>query len=289
MSETTFTHYLARRHQNSTLKAHQQNLGYWMAWLDGQGRPEAKNASYADLLAYVRHERARGLDVSTLNLRLASLRKYYGFLIEAGQLLVNPAGGLHLRGKVRRVIREPLAPAELEALYQGYSRRAKGDGARLVDVRNAVILGLMVYQGLHSGELGRLEVGHIHLDEGKVYVPGGARSNPRELTLAITQVLLLDRYLHQVRPRLGPLGNKLFCGNVRNHLAALIPQLRQLHPGVRSALHIRASVILGWLKVHNKRQVQYMAGHRHIESTERYSLQEMDALTDQLAKHHPFG
>jgi integrase/recombinase XerD len=272
MPETTFTHYLARRHQNSTLKAHQQNLGYWMAWLAGQGRPEAKNASYADLLAYVRHERARGLDVSTLNLRLASLRKYYGFLIEAGQLLVNPAGGLHVRGKVRRVIREPLAPAELEALYQGYSRRAKGDQARLVDVRGAVLLGLMVYQGLHSGELGRLEVGHIHLDDGKVYVPGGARSNPRELTLAITQVLLLDRYLHQVRPRL-----------------AIIPQLQRLHPGVRNALHIRASVILGWLKVHNKRQVQYMAGHRHIESTERYSHQEMDALTDQLAKHHPFG
>ena len=289
MPETTFTRYLAARHRQSTLAAHEQNLGYFRAWLAAQGLQEAKNASYADLLAYVRHERARGLDVSTLNLRLASLRKYYAFLVEEGLLEVNPAAGLHIRGKVRRVIREPLAPAELESLYQAYSRRAKGDGARPVDVRNTVLLGLMVYQGLHSGELGCLEVGHIRLDEGRVYIPGGARSNPRELALSITQILVLDQYLHQVRPRFGPPGERVFQGNVRGHLQAMIPELQRIHPGIRNALHIRSSVILGWLKVHNKRQVQYMAGHKHIDSTERYSLQEMDSLTDQLAKHHPFG
>jgi integrase/recombinase XerD len=147
----------------------------------------------------------------------------------------------------------------------------------------------MVYQGLHSGDLGRLEVGHIRLDEGRVYVPGGARSNGRELALSITQILVLDKYLHQVRSRFGPPGERLFQGDVSGHLAAIVPGLQKINPSVRNALHLRASVILGWLKVHNKRQVQYMAGHRHIESTERYSLQEMDSLTDQLAKHHPFG
>ena len=159
-----------------------------------------------------------------------------------------------------------------------------------MEVRNTVLLGLMVYQGLHSGGLqGAWEVGHIRLDEGKVYVPGSARSSPMAApghhaghsswTSTSTRRSRGSR----------PVGDKAFSGNVRNHLAALIPQAPAAPSGVRNALHIRASVILGWLKVHNKRRVQYMAGHRHIESTERYSLEEMGSLTDQLAKHHPFG
>ncbi|TDW91901.1 tyrosine-type recombinase/integrase [Dinghuibacter silviterrae] len=289
MPETSFTHYLAARHRESTLVEHLHNLGYFTRWLAGHGLPEPKKAGYADLLAYARQERVRGIDVSTINLRLTSIRKYFAFLVETGTLAVNPAAGLHIRGKIRRVIREPLTLAELEALYQAYSRQAKGDGARPAHVRNAVILGLMVYQGLHSGELGHLEMGHIRLDDGKVYIPGGARSNPREMALATAQVLLLDKYLCQIRPRLGPVGEKVFPGNIDNHLAALIQALKQINPSVRNARHLRASVILEWLKVHNKRQVQYMAGHKHIESTEHYALQEMDSLTDQLAKHHPFG
>lgn len=38
---------------------------------------------------------------------------------------------------------------------------------------------------------------------------------------------------------------------------------------------------------HNKRQVQYMAGHKYITSTEMYELQELETLTKQLSKHYP--
>jgi len=43
------------------------------------------------------------------------------------------------------------------------------------------------------------------------------------------------------------------------------------------------------LSQHNKRQVQYMAGHKYITSTEMYEVQQLETLTDQLSKHHPFG
>jgi len=32
-----------------------------------------------------------------------------------------------------------------------------------------------------------------------------------------------------------------------------------------------------------------MAGHKFITSTEKYAVQELETLTDQLSKHHPFG
>jgi site-specific recombinase XerD len=66
-------------------------------------------------------------------------------------------------------------------------------------------------------------------------------------------------------------------------------RLQGINPSVTNALHIRGSVIINRLKQHNKRQVQYMAGHKYISSTEAYALQEMDTLQDELSKHHPFG
>lgn len=32
-----------------------------------------------------------------------------------------------------------------------------------------------------------------------------------------------------------------------------------------------------------------MDGHKYISSTEAYAVQELDALQDELSKHHPFG
>jgi hypothetical protein len=43
------------------------------------------------------------------------------------------------------------------------------------------------------------------------------------------------------------------------------------------------------MKQYNKRQAQYMAGHKYIPSTEMYEVQELESLTDALAKYHPFG
>jgi hypothetical protein len=32
-----------------------------------------------------------------------------------------------------------------------------------------------------------------------------------------------------------------------------------------------------------------MAGHRYIDSTEKYAVQQIGELSDLLVKHHPFG
>jgi hypothetical protein len=66
-------------------------------------------------------------------------------------------------------------------------------------------------------------------------------------------------------------------------------EIQGLNPIVTNALHIRGSVILNWLKIHSKRQVQYMAGHKYISNKEKYAAQEVEDLQDALSKHHPFG
>ncbi|MDF1573072.1 MAG: hypothetical protein P1P82_15795 [Bacteroidales bacterium] len=53
------------------------------------------------------------------------------------------------------------------------------------------------------------------------------------------------------------------------------------------AKQIRSSVITHWLKHYNLRQVQYMAGHKYVSSTERYQQNNLDKLQGQLEKYHP--
>ena len=60
----------------------------------------------------------------------------------------------------------------------------------------------MIYQGLDSGEIARLETGHVNLSEGKIYIPSGKKNNSRTLRLQASQILPLKTYLEETRPDL---------------------------------------------------------------------------------------
>ena len=134
-----------------------------------------------------------------------------------------------------------------------------------------------------------MEVGHISLGAGTVYIPSTGKGNSRTLLLQSAQVLPIHEYLQDTRPQLKPKGEELFPGNQHNTVDRLVQELQGINPAITNALHIRGSVNINWLKLHNKRQVQYMAGHKYISSTEAYAVQEMDTLQDELSRHHPFG
>ena len=67
-----------------------------------------------------------------------------------------------------------------------------------------------------------------------------------------------------------------------NTISLLTDELKGINPQIKNARHIRASVILHWFRQYNKRQVQYMAGHKYINSTEIYEVQELETLTSNL-------
>jgi site-specific recombinase XerD len=291
-----FKSYLTeRRYRESTVNGHLQNIGYFLKWVGANGLHELENISYNDLLNYVQYEQKRSKDVSTINLRISSISKYFEFLKTEGTVIRNPARTLRIKGKAKTVIQNPLKYDELLNLYNSYKEIKKEvsqhkEKSQLAHQRNIIIVGLLIWQGLHSGELEKLEVNHINLTEGIIYIPSTARSNSRELKLSTQQILTLHSYIHGgTREKLKPQADELLPGNLHNTVSLLTEELKGINPQIKNALHIRASVILYWLRQHNKRQVQYMAGHKYIHSTEMYEVQELETLTDQLTKHHPFG
>ncbi len=223
----------------------------------------------------------------------ASITHYFDYLKKQDEVKKNPVGLLRVKGTVKRVIENPLSTEELQALYDHYRLLKKASqhqhNTDMAHHRNTVILGLLVNQGVHSGELQKMEVSHISLGAGTVYIPSTNKSNSRTLQLLPAQILPIHEYLQETRLLLKPKGEELFPGNLHNVIYALVQELQGINPIITNALNIRGSVIINWLKQYNKRQVQYMAGHKYISSTEAYAIQYLDTLQDELSKHHPFG
>ncbi|HLZ16958.1 MAG TPA: hypothetical protein VKQ08_07955, partial [Cyclobacteriaceae bacterium] len=116
------------------------------------------------------------------------------------------------------------------------------------------------------------------------------------LQLESHQIMDLNEYLTQLRPQIleksGQKTNRLFVsieGGFKLRLDVPMRQLRKQNPKVENADQLRASVIVKWLKQYNLRQVQYLAGHRFISSTEAYQQSDMEGLTEEVNQFHPLG
>ncbi len=291
MIEDFKIYLIARRFMQSTINGHLLNVGYFLKWIENNGLHEAENLQYTDLLNYVNYEQKQNKDVSTINLRISSISKYFEFLKQENLITRNPARTLRIKGKAKTIIQNLLSYDELLNLYNGYKSIEKivpshiKEKSELAHQRNIIIVGLLIWQGLHSGELEKLEINHVNLNEGIIYIPSTTRSNSRELKLSSQQIITMHTYIHGgVRDKFKVSNERLFSGNLHNIVQLLIEELKGIDLQIKNAQHIRASVILYWLRQYNKRQVQYMAGHKYIHSTEAYEIQEMETLTNQLTK-----
>ena len=70
-------------------------------------------------------------------------------------------------------------------------------------------------------------------------------------------------------------------------LSNLLHDLRKANGRIKSLRQLRASVIVDWLKRYNLREVQYMAGHRYVSSTESYGAHDVEALSKDMDVYHP--
>ena len=154
----------------------------------------------------------------------------------------------------------------------------------------------MVYQGLNTTELIHLELEDLQLYKGKIYIKSGARSNSRTLELKSWQVIELLEYVKEVREeikmhkKVG--GERLFIPNnarLGNTIQVILKKLKQINHKVTNGNQIRASVITNWLKQYNLRQVQILAGHRYISSTERYLEDDLESLHEIVNNFHPIS
>lgn len=161
------------------------------------------------------------------------------------------------------------------------------------DIRNKVLMGLFIFQGLRSKEIRLLTIYCVDFDGNTVKIPKSNKSNGRILKLDSPQIKLLKKYMDASRKSI--IGNNttnlLFVTGRANHsikgiLNQIYPILKKL-PYRPSMGLIRTSVIKNWLELYDLRMAQYLAGHRYISSTERYLQMDAKQLKGIVEQFHP--
>ncbi|WP_343321606.1 tyrosine-type recombinase/integrase [Sphingobacterium multivorum] len=271
--------------KESTIAQHVLYVGYFQLWSDKEGLT-LQQTSQREVLDFIGHQKTEGRSVNQLNRILLSLRYWFSYLNKRNIVNSNPASGLQVKGAVRNVPTGLLERNELDNLYESYT--AKDDRT----YRNKTMLGLLVYQALTLEELEKLRPENLKLREGKVTIPETTNNAGRTLDLKPFQILDLQEYILVIRPRIQSQSERLFTGRndlekLKNTLLHLCYALKRINPKVKHATQIRQSVITEWLKEKGLRQVQYMAGHRYVSSTERYLTTNLEDLREALNKHHP--
>jgi integrase/recombinase XerD len=277
--------------------------GYFLQWLEIE-RLEWEEVIYNDMLNFIDHCRLEGKSRQLVNNKLRSIRNFYQYQKEMDPSVHNPALNLLIRGTYQKLPSGNISFATLESLHSTYPKKT------LRDKRNKIILGFLVYQAVTTGELQRLGPDNLQLSKGTIFIPGTRKSNSRYLQLQPHQILDLDAYVKRVRPKIlkgvnnprparkpnqvnhAKLKDRLFTSingseDLRSSMLHMFKTIKKKYPEIYNAKQIRSSVITHWLKDNNLRQVQYMAGHKYVSSTERYQLNNLDNLQSKLEKYHP--
>ena len=155
---------------------------------------------------------------------------------------------------------------------------------------------MQTIQGLTISDLKRVEMEHLELYKGKIYIPRGKRGNSRTLELKPWQVIEFLEYINEVRPKLLPSNNQevtqvfIAANNkLSDMVLGIMKKLKKTNHKVINVNQIRASVIVNWLSQYNLRKVQILAGHKYISTTERYIQEDLKQLQEVINNYHPLN
>jgi integrase/recombinase XerD len=264
----------------------------FMVWLD-KNSMTLSECGYSDVLSFLKRLKDDHFSLANQNTHITAIRQLYECQVRLEKLAHNPLVNLVVRGFIKRLPHDLLTPEQLSKIFDSYKPQGP------YQQRNKVILGLYINQGLIRMEMSRLELQDVNLAKGTIRIRENVKLNERTLTLAAHQVLSMHEYISTVRPQLirqseEEKGNRLFfsysSGQTTNEiLKKLLSDVRRRNPEMTSFFQVRSSVISNWTREKPMREVQYMAGHNSLISTQRYQDVNLQDLQASLNEYHPLS
>ena len=247
--------------------------------------PKAENYTYQQIISYLNTVK------TNKQIRLASIKRYYDYLLETGQRNDHPCKYVKLKDKHKPIqVQNLFSSTELELLLDRENRFNN------LDVRNKVAISLLIYQALTSEELMNLRTRDVDLDEGTIYIRRGAKQSARTLTLRTKQIKLFYNYIYESRKALVQTNVDELLISIRgvkmsvDGIHSMIQPLQALYPDrALNPQTIRQSVICNLLNERKEpiEDVQMFAGHRWPSTTERYKRMDLENQLEEINKWHP--
>ena len=179
----------------NTRKARTNDARKFARWFtQANGESFAVNrVTQRDVVDFKQHaRRTEGQSVSTVNRALVSLRKYFGWLVEAGHLPANPVAG------VKELRKQQTAP---KGLSQQQVRKLLREVEIRQDIRASAIFHLMLYTGCRVSDIANLEISDVVMlpRSGSVTFRHGKGNKERIVPLPLPARKAIQAYLN-VRP-----------------------------------------------------------------------------------------
>lgn len=295
-----YLEYLHQQDYSESSIAHsKKRIQCFYQWLTKR-KLTAELITYKDTIQYIKHLQQTHVKPQTINNNLSSLRLFFNYLVQENYRIDNPLEAVKVQGTVKKLLHNLLDSDELEDLYYSFDTESNSKYANYrfqkIQKRNKIIVGLLVYQGLNTTNLKSLTVEHLQLKKGKIYVPSTRKNSAREIELKPWQIMDAIEYVTEIRPQIAKEkqihSEQLFIPTkYLNDIiySSILKQLKKINHKVINVNQIRASVICNWLKQHNIRKTQYLAGHKYISSTEAYKQTNLENLHEAIEQFHPIS
>jgi len=297
----------------SSIEHYLRELGLFLSWV-GKEEVQITKPDVFKYLEYLKNKRSLQ-NISRARV-LSTLNHYFTFLITAQDIEANPCAFIKIRGTKKQNLYRIYTLEELQTLYDSYYHsfvREYNDNhipenqrrqAALSKQRNAAILSLLMNQGATTKQIDTLLLDDLDLMSATIMLRGSRTGKDRTLALAATQIGVLMHYLQNIRPQLADFHSQesqwLFLPlpisgrsstdseSIMSVFKPLVKQLKTIDQHFVNFNQIRASIITHWITTHGLRKAQQMAGHRQISTTENYLVNDLQNLTNEINKLHPF-
>ena len=286
MGTHTIEQYIRASHTEKTAKCYLFEINNFIST-----NSRARYYKHVDIVRYIEELGAKYPAVATRTRILASIKKYYDYLLFTGKRTDHPCRKLYIKVKKTAIQTQDLfSMEELQLLYMRPNRY------RYLDIRNKVIISLLIYQALTSDEIINLNISNVDLDIGTIFIKASRKISGRILELDKSQILLLDTYINEIRLQmkrtdtirliLSKLGDSITVDGIHS----IFEPLKHLfHNKTLNPEKIRMSVISYWL---NDRKIPLehvmdMSGIKWASSVMMYKKINIDEQHELINRYHP--
>lgn len=279
-----------------TIRAYRSIVRRWEAYLEEVDATDLADvtsevvAGFAAWLMKTPSRFGRRLSTSSRSQTLIWLRRLFFYLLETGQILVDPTRKLRLPRVARRLPRSVLTAEEMRRLLDiPDTRTAMG-------LRDRAMIELLYGTGLRFSEMADLAVGQVDIEDRVVWVRQGKGRRDRVVPLGRWAAHWLARHIkisadHRRRFR----SERVFLTvrGLRVHDFMINQVLREYaraaritkHITVHALRHTCATVLIkGGADV---RQIQKLLGHASLSTTAVYTHLDLEDLRRVQIKCHP--
>jgi integrase/recombinase XerD len=268
-----------------TRYGYHRKLEQFNQWAE-ENNIKPEEATLQDLYDYKRYQKERGLSENTIRHHMIAIKHFHRSLNRDD----NPAMQVKYQRQQTAKPSNLLSEAELKEFYCFIK------AGNIIQRRDKVMMGMVIFQGLKKEELNNLDLSHINLDETTVYIGSTRISNSRTLELHPMQMPHVLEYLYEYRPKLLQEANKktekLFFSmgqglTINSALQRKLRSLKREYPLFKSIKQIKESRMTLWVKQYGIRQAQYLSGIRYASSMLRYKQEDFERLGRKLQIGHP--